>query len=50
MFVMQQYQWDPENRCDRNIEIAKNLLGNGGLFLKDSVDKEVGQSIHGEIN
>ncbi|KAF8547178.1 hypothetical protein OG21DRAFT_1490440 [Imleria badia] len=39
-FVTQRYQWDPENRRDRNIQIAKNLLGNGGLFLKDGVDAE----------
>ncbi|KAI6125160.1 hypothetical protein EV401DRAFT_2068410 [Pisolithus croceorrhizus] len=39
-FVAQHYQWDPENRCEQNIEIARCLLGNGGLFLKNGVDDE----------
>ncbi|KAI9570932.1 hypothetical protein HD554DRAFT_2169716 [Boletus coccyginus] len=39
-FVTQRYQWDPKNCCDHNIQITKNLLGNGGLFLKDGVDAE----------
>ena len=47
---MQQYQWDPENRRDRNIKIAKNLLGNGGLFLKDGADEEVSRTIRNQIN
>ena len=49
-FVMQRYQWDPENRRDRNIEITKNLLGNGSLFLKDGADEEVSQTIRNQIN
>ena len=40
-FVTQQYMWDPNNRRERNIEIAKNLLGNGGLFLRNGLDDEV---------
>ncbi|KAI6004674.1 hypothetical protein EDD15DRAFT_2359402 [Pisolithus albus] len=39
-FVAQRYQWDPENRREQNIEIARRLLGNGGLFLKNGVDDE----------
>lgn len=38
---MQCYRWDPENRREENIEIARDLLGNGGLFLKDGFDDEV---------
>ncbi|KAF8551902.1 hypothetical protein OG21DRAFT_1524149 [Imleria badia] len=38
------YQWNPENHHDHNIQIAKNLWGNGGLFLKDGVNAE------GEVN
>ncbi|KAI6124967.1 hypothetical protein EV401DRAFT_2068549 [Pisolithus croceorrhizus] len=34
------YQWDPENHCEQNIEIARHLLGNGSLFLKNGVDDE----------
>lgn len=43
-FVTQRYQWDPENHRERNVEIAKNLLGNGGLFLRDGTDDEVRQT------
>ena len=43
-FVTQRYKGDPKNRCECNIEIAKNLLGNGGLFLKDGSDAEVRRS------
>ncbi|KAI6161677.1 hypothetical protein EDD17DRAFT_1508795 [Pisolithus thermaeus] len=39
-FVAQCYQWDPENHCEQNIEIARHLLGNGSLFLKNGVDDE----------
>ena len=49
-FITQWYQWDPENCHDRNIKIVKNLLGNGSLFLKDGVDKEVGLTICDKIN
>ncbi|KAI6127267.1 hypothetical protein F5141DRAFT_1210629 [Pisolithus sp. B1] len=34
------YQWDPKNHCEQNIEIARCLLGNGSLFLKNGVDDE----------
>lgn len=40
-FVTQRYQWDSENRRERNIEIARGLLGNGGSFMKDGSDAEV---------
>ncbi|KAI5996707.1 hypothetical protein EDD15DRAFT_2364815 [Pisolithus albus] len=40
LFVAQCYQWDPENHWEQNIEIARHLLGNGGLFLKNGVDDE----------
>jgi len=40
-FVTQRYQWDPENRRERNIEIAKNLLGNGGLFFRNGTNTKV---------
>ncbi|KAF8547615.1 hypothetical protein OG21DRAFT_1527035 [Imleria badia] len=40
MWVAQCYQWDPENHRELNIEIAKGLLGSGGLFLRDSTDEE----------
>ena len=40
-FVTQQYQWDPENRHERNIEVVRNLLSNGGLFLRNGTDTEV---------
>ncbi|KAI6102002.1 hypothetical protein EDD16DRAFT_1525738 [Pisolithus croceorrhizus] len=39
-FVAQCYQWDPKNCHEQNIEIARCLLGNGGLFLKNGVDDE----------
>ncbi|KAI6095943.1 hypothetical protein EDD16DRAFT_1528333 [Pisolithus croceorrhizus] len=39
-FVAQHYQWDPENHCEQNIKIARHLLGNGSLFLKNGVDDE----------
>ncbi|KAF8432097.1 hypothetical protein L210DRAFT_865876 [Boletus edulis BED1] len=37
---MQRYQWDPQNRHEQNIEIAKCLIGNSGLFLRDGSDAE----------
>ncbi|KAF8124295.1 hypothetical protein EV363DRAFT_1454613 [Boletus edulis] len=40
IFVTQWYQWDPQNRREQNIEIAKRLIGNGGLFLRDGSDAE----------
>ncbi|KAF8130103.1 hypothetical protein EV363DRAFT_1450562 [Boletus edulis] len=40
IFVTQRYQWDPQNRRKQNIEIAKRLIGNGGLFLRDGSDAE----------
>ncbi|KAN0101331.1 hypothetical protein V8E55_001315, partial [Tylopilus felleus] len=39
-FVTQRYQWDPKNHRERNVEIVKNLVGNGGLFLRDGSDAE----------
>ncbi|KAI6023095.1 hypothetical protein BKA83DRAFT_4125777 [Pisolithus microcarpus] len=39
-FVAQCYQWDPENHCEQNIKIARHLLGNGSLFLKNGADDE----------
>ena len=33
--------WNPDNHRERNVEIAKNLLGNGGLFLRGEPDAEV---------
>ncbi|KAF8452140.1 hypothetical protein L210DRAFT_933756 [Boletus edulis BED1] len=39
-FIAQRYQGDPENHCEANIEIAKHLLDNGSLFLKDGVDNK----------
>ncbi|KAI6136008.1 hypothetical protein F5141DRAFT_1208385 [Pisolithus sp. B1] len=39
-FVAQCYQWDPKNRHEQNIKIARCLLGNGGLFLKNGVGDE----------
>lgn len=41
VFVTQRYSWDPENRREVNKEIAKELLGDNGLFLRDGVDEEV---------
>ncbi|KAF8546899.1 hypothetical protein OG21DRAFT_1527533 [Imleria badia] len=32
--------WDPENWRERNIEIAKGLLGSGGLFMRDGYDNK----------
>ncbi|KAF8449208.1 hypothetical protein L210DRAFT_3640832 [Boletus edulis BED1] len=40
-FVTQRYMWNPENCRERNVEITKNLLGNGGLFLRGEPDAEV---------
>ncbi|KAI6018292.1 hypothetical protein EDC04DRAFT_2607891 [Pisolithus marmoratus] len=39
-FVAQHYLWDPRNCHEQNIEIARCLLGNGSLFLKDGIDDE----------
>ncbi|KAF8547649.1 hypothetical protein OG21DRAFT_1527009 [Imleria badia] len=41
MFIAQCYHWDPKGRHDVNIEIAKSLLDNGGLFLKNVVDDKI---------
>ena len=41
MHVSQRYKWDPENRRDVNIGIAKDLLGDRGAFLRNGVDEEV---------
>ncbi|KAG6372688.1 hypothetical protein JVT61DRAFT_7452 [Boletus reticuloceps] len=39
-WVAQHYQWDPENCHERNVEIMKQLLGGGGMFLRDGFDEE----------
>lgn len=41
VFVSQQYQWDPENHQEVNATIAKDLLGDHGAFLRNSVDEQV---------
>ena len=45
-WVVQHYDWDPEHRQEQNIEIAKELLGGGGLFLRDGYDKQVSEHYH----
>ncbi|KAF8558083.1 hypothetical protein OG21DRAFT_1519960 [Imleria badia] len=37
VFIQEWYEWDPENRCSVNTNIAKNLL-NGSAFLKYGLD------------
>ena len=43
MWVVQRYDWDPEHRREQNIEIAKELLGGGSLFLRDGYDEQVSE-------
>ena len=40
-YVTQCYKWDPNNRREVNIAIAKDLLGDCGAFLRDGVDEQV---------
>ena len=40
-YVTQHYKWDPNNCCEVNIAIAKDLLGDHEVFLRDSVDEQV---------
>ena len=41
MYVGQRYKWDPDNRREVNVAIAKDLLGDRGAFLRDGVDEQV---------
>jgi len=41
VYVTQCYKWDPNNRREVNIAIAKDLLGDRGAFLRDGVDEQV---------
>jgi len=41
VYVTQRYKWDPNNRQEVNIAIAKDLLGDRGAFLRDGVDEQV---------
>ncbi|KAI6001481.1 hypothetical protein EDD15DRAFT_2361905 [Pisolithus albus] len=39
IYVTQRYKWDPENRREVNSSIAKDLLGDRGVFLRDGIDE-----------
>ncbi|KAI5998889.1 hypothetical protein EDC04DRAFT_2612318 [Pisolithus marmoratus] len=39
MYVTQCYNWDPQNLCEVNSRIAKDLLGDHRVFLRDGVDE-----------
>ena len=41
MHVSQHYKWDPENHHNVNFGIAKDLLGDHGMFLRNGIDEEV---------
>ncbi|KAI5988017.1 hypothetical protein EDD15DRAFT_2371715 [Pisolithus albus] len=39
IYVTQRYKWDPENHHEVNSSIAKDLLGDRGVFLRDGIDE-----------
>ncbi|KAI5997056.1 hypothetical protein EDD15DRAFT_2194735 [Pisolithus albus] len=39
IYVTQRYKWDPENHREVNSSIAKDLLGDRGVFLRDGIDE-----------
>ena len=45
MYVCERYEWDPQNCCQVNANIARELLEHGN-FLKHGVDEEVSGQVH----
>ncbi|KAI5994951.1 hypothetical protein EDC04DRAFT_2613083 [Pisolithus marmoratus] len=41
IYVTQHYKWDPENCCEVNLGIVKDLLGDHGAFLRDGIDENL---------
>lgn len=41
VYVSQHYKWDSDNHQEVNVAIVKDLIGDHGAFLWDSVDEQV---------